>query len=164
MLQLRKRAQFKAMESIIALAFIIIILALVGVFIAKSQMDKAQSGIADSKREQLAKGALQVLALPDFRCTGDIEYYCVDLQKVLAIKEISQEDAEYRSFLRTTIGMDCEIRVISTFPEDFNITFFNSTVGEYKTKYMLNIPILISNESNYYNIGFGVLEVKGYLK
>lgn len=158
-----KKAQFKAIESVMAVVFIIIILALVGVFIAKSQMDKAKTNIRDSAREQLAKGVLRALALPDFRCSSNMEYYCIDLQKAKAINEISQNNVSYRAFLRTTIGMDCDIKIISTFPDEFNLTFFNSSVGTHTTKYVLTVPVLISNESNYYNIGFGILEVNGYL-
>jgi len=160
-----KKAQFKVMESIMALVFIIIILALVGVFVANSQINKSQSRIKDSAKEILSAGVFRVLSLPDFKCSMDYEYYCVDLQKALAIKEVSETNSSYRNFLRTIIGVDSEIRIISTYPIDFNFTFYNSTNPQgYKTRYVLNVPVLISNQSNYNSLGFGVIEVKGYLR
>ncbi|MDK2907839.1 MAG: hypothetical protein PWQ87_297 [Candidatus Woesearchaeota archaeon] len=159
------KGQTRGVETIIAVVFVIIIIVILGSIIFMESSKRALDKAKDNQLTYVMNSVENFLNVPELKCSyfGKL---CIDAWKAKAVSSISEEDVEFRSYIRRMIGIDAELKLVSLYPEEESFLFINTTSGltDYSLTQVIRLPVVIENDTNEPGIGFGYVEVRAYLR
>lgn len=145
-----KKAQLQIMENAFVLLAIFFILMLAVIFVAANQRNARLEKLEMFKERDSIKKSRALDFLPEMTCSEDnvIDPNCYDILKIIAFKELIQEEQLYYNEMLGNIYII--VRRFDPSPENPNYKewveewiIYNNTKAEYKGHTELRFPVLL---------------------